>query len=115
MDKVSPMTTYRISVKHKGRAVLPVGLQQACGFAPGDDLVARPLGQGRFLVESSSAIMERIWSQVPHGGTDDAEKSFDEWRAESDDARRAELDAPMVGSTAASRRRGAALLAEFGL
>lgn len=109
------MTTYRISVKHKGRAVLPVGLQKACGFAPGDDLVARPLGQGRFIVESTSAIMERIWSQVPDGGTDDALTSFEEWRATSDEARRAELDSPMVGSTAESRRRGAKLLAEFGL
>ena len=109
------MTTYRISVKHKGRAVLPVGLQKACGFAPGDDLVARPLGQGRFIVESSSAIMERIWSHVPNDGADDATASLEQWRVTSTEARRAELEHPVVGSTAESRRRGAALLAEFGL
>lgn len=112
---VSLMTTYRISVKHKGRAVLPVGLQKACGFAPGDDLVARPLGEGRFIVESTNAIMERIWSQVPEGSPQDATESLEEWRAESTKGRRAEIESPVSGSTPESRRRGARLLAEFGL
>jgi len=58
------MQTFRLTVKDKGRTVLPSALQKACGFAPGTELIARTLGQGRFLVETQDVVLERIWSGV---------------------------------------------------
>ena len=120
------METYRLHVKEKGRTVLPVGLQRACGFSPGAELVARPIGDGRFVVESTDAILERIWSRVPSGadaGTEtpadaehgDAVESLHAWRADTTDARRSALQAPELASADESDRRAARLLAELGL
>lgn len=110
------MDTYRLVVKEKGRVVLPVALQRLCEFAPGDELVARPLGKGRFMVESADAILDRIWSQLPDGDADGDESSdLATWRAESDAARRSALESPELGSIANSDERASRLRAEFGL
>jgi len=109
------MDAYRVTVKDKGRVVLPVALQRVCGFGPGDELIARPLGPGRFIVESTDAVLERIWSRAPHGAPVGATESLESWRAASEAARRAELESPHVPSEMESNRRSARLLSEFGL
>lgn len=105
---------FRLAVKEKGRTTLPAGLQRACGFAPGADLHARPLGPGRFIVESSDAVMERIWSRLPSQSTGHAVEDLAEWRAATDSARQAHLedtDSPEEGSDL----RQQALLESLGL
>lgn len=110
------MDTYRLVVKEKGRVVLPVALQRLCEFAPGDELVVRPLGKGRFMVESADAILDRIWSRLPEGDADGDESSdLETWRAESDEARRSALESPALDSIANSDMRASRLRAEFGL
>lgn len=110
------MDTFRLVVKEKGRVVLPVALQRLCEFAPGDELVARPLGKGQFMVESADAILDRMWSRLPDAGADADESSdLETWRAESDEARRSALESPELDSIASSDERASRLRAEFGL
>ncbi len=109
-----PVDAYRIIVKEKGRVVLPIALQRACGFAPGDELVARPIGAGRFVVESGDAILSRIWSRLPEESIGDT-GDLATWRHESDSARRSSLESPEFEATPESNRRTSRLLAEFGL
>lgn len=109
------MDTYRLSVKDKGRVVLPVALQRACGFAPGAELVARPIGKGTFVVESTDAVLERIWSRLPEGASGDAVGALEDWRAASGEVRRAALESPALAPEEESEGRAAQLLAELGL
>ena len=109
------METFRLAVKDKGRTVLPVGLQRACGFAPGADLIARPIGEGRFVVESTDAVLDRIWSRVSDMEVDSAVDGLHEWRTETDQARRSRLEDPELNSEEESDRRATRLLSELGL
>lgn len=109
------MTTFRLLVKEKGRTVLPVGLQRACGFAPGAELVARPLGEGRFLVESTDAVLSRIWERAAAGDTEDGVAELSRWRAGTDAHRWDHLEAAELPSEDVSRERAANLLADLGL
>ncbi len=113
-----PMEQFRLAVKDKGRTVLPVGLQQACGFAPGAHLVARPIGRGQFIAETSEAVLDRIWSRVPETGSPDGVEELRRWRRETDERRRAALEVEAeadVSTTGDSERRGEALLERLGL
>jgi bifunctional DNA-binding transcriptional regulator/antitoxin component of YhaV-PrlF toxin-antitoxin module len=107
------MEQFHLAVKDKGRTVLPVGLQRACGFAPGATLVARPLGRGRFIVESSEAVLERIWSRMPEAGSTGGVEELHDWRRESERRRRERLEAEFR-ATEDSERRGAVLLQHLG-
>lgn len=73
---------YGFEVKAKGRAVIPAGLRAACGFEPGTMLHARPLGPGQAVIETSEAILDRIWAantstEADAGGVEDLAA----WRA----------------------------------
>jgi bifunctional DNA-binding transcriptional regulator/antitoxin component of YhaV-PrlF toxin-antitoxin module len=74
-------STFSFEVKEKGRVVLPAGLRGACGFEVGSRLVARALGPGQAIVETSDAVMERIWSGAPTESVD-AVGALWEWRAQ---------------------------------
>lgn len=64
IDIVVRMATevYNFEIKEKGRSVWPVGLRAACGFDPGVEVVATPLGKGRALVETHEAVLEELWA-----------------------------------------------------
>lgn len=107
---------YHFEVKDKGRVVLPAALRSKWGFDVGSQLVARPLGPGQIVVETTDAVLERIWSGLP---SDDADAVAD-LRATRDaqaallEARAAEpYVAPAIED--ASARRAATLLAALGL
>jgi hypothetical protein len=109
------MPTFRLFVKDKGRTVLPLGLQRACGFAPGSELVARPLGNGRFLVESADAVLSRIWERAADGSAEDGVAALSTWRTEAGTQRRDRLVVAELPPEDASRERAADLLADLGL
>jgi len=109
------MQTFRLAVKDKGRTVLPSALQKACGFAPGAELIARTLGQGRFLVETQDVVLERIWSGVPADREDNGVDALQEWRLVSDAERSEHLSSPDLPDEATSQLRGAQLLSDLGL
>jgi bifunctional DNA-binding transcriptional regulator/antitoxin component of YhaV-PrlF toxin-antitoxin module len=74
-------TSYDFEVKEKGRAVLPAGLRSECGFDVGVRVVAYAVGPGRAILETTDAVIERIWSGAPAHTTDGVEE-LKRWRAE---------------------------------
>jgi len=109
------MQIFRLSVKDKGRTVLPSALQKACGFAPGTELIARTLGQGQFLVETHDAVLERIRSGVQADSEDNGVDALQEWRLASDAERNENLASPDLPDEATSQSRGTQLLSDLGL
>lgn len=110
------MEQFRLAVKDKGRTVLPVGLQHACGFSAGAALMARPLGPGRFIVETEDAILDRIWSRLPTERSEtDAVEDLARWRETAAAERQTSLETPELGSEADSPEAGARLLQALGL
>jgi bifunctional DNA-binding transcriptional regulator/antitoxin component of YhaV-PrlF toxin-antitoxin module len=112
---VALMSGYRLTVKEKGRTVLPVGLQRECGFGPGDELVARALANGSFLVETRTQILEQIWSSMPMDTDIDSVAELSRLRSELDAQRRHRLENPVVTDEAESERRAAVLLKAIGI
>lgn len=109
------MSDFQLSVKVKGRTVLPVGLQRACGFAPGAKLVARPLGKGCFVVETREAVLERIWAGIPHNTTTDGVADLARWRQIADAERWERLASPEFPAEEVSKERANQLLDALGL
>ncbi len=109
------MSDFQLSVKEKGRTVLPIGLQRACGFAPGAKLVARPLGNGRFLVETREAVLERIWADNPQSITTDGVADLARWRQIADTERWERLASSDLAAEEISSERANQLLSALGL
>ncbi len=57
------MLPFRIGPK--GRVVLPAAVRRAAHVEVGRDVVARPDGDGRFVIESVEAIRRRVWAAAP--------------------------------------------------
>ena len=109
------MNSYRIAVKEKGRAVLPVALQRAGKFGPGDELIARVLPEGGIIMETRRQVLERIWASMAITENSDAVAELMQLRSEGDAARLERLENPELPDEQESDRRGAALLAKLGL
>ena len=109
------MSSYRILVKEKGRAVLPAALRQVCAFDVGDELIAVPVGPGRFMVETRQAVLDRIGQGLPDGEGTAGTEDLEAWRQHSEEGRRGRLDSAVVSDPAASDARTAAMLAELGI
>ena len=106
---------FEFEVKEKGRAVLPVGLRTACGFEVGTRLVARPIGPGQAIVETTDAVLDRIWSGIPSGTTQvDAVAELATARAEAVALREQRATATAAGDER-SDERSSALLPALGL
>ena len=55
--------------------------------------MARPLGDGRFIVESIDDVLSRIWERAADGSTEDGVAALNRWRAETGTQRWDRLDA----------------------
>ena len=104
---------FRFEVKAKGRIVLPAALRELCGFAEGTELIARPLGRGRFVVETQDAVLERIWDACPEPAPD-AVADLEAWRTASG-VDRWNVLASVPDDDGNSAERSAATLAALGL
>ncbi|MDQ3728779.1 MAG: hypothetical protein M3355_04245 [Actinomycetota bacterium] len=105
---------FEFEVKEKGRAVLPVGLRTACGFEVGTRLVARPIGPGQAIVETTDAVLDRIWSGIPSGTQVDAVAELATARAGEVALREQRATANAAGDER-SDERSVALLTALGL
>jgi len=114
-DNVPLMSDFQLSVKEKGRTVLPVGLQRACGFAPGAKLVARPLGNGSFVVETRETVLERIWAGNSQSTTTDGVGDLARWRQVADTQRWERLASSDLPAEEISSERAIQLLRALGL
>jgi bifunctional DNA-binding transcriptional regulator/antitoxin component of YhaV-PrlF toxin-antitoxin module len=108
------MVTYTLSVKEKGRTVLPAALRTACQFTDATELVATPLGRGKFLVETREAIVDDLWAGLPATEESGAVNELMAWRVSSEQARCEQLTAVAI-SDSTENDPGATLLAELGL
>jgi AbrB family looped-hinge helix DNA binding protein len=113
-------TTAPSRVGPKGRTVIPAAVRRAAGLNEGDEVVTSAVGEGRVLLETVSAVRNRVWDAAP-AGAETADTAADVRAARVEDvelsdaaaARRA-ADA-QASSVEASQARGQALLAELGL
>lgn len=105
------MTIIELNVKEKGRTVLPVELQKACGFKPGDTLIVDEISEGRFTVETRERKIQSLWELAV---SSDSPLTTDELlrdRSAEERERIQRLSNPTYSSSSESDKRGAALLA----
>ncbi|MGH2728092.1 MAG: AbrB/MazE/SpoVT family DNA-binding domain-containing protein [Actinomycetota bacterium] len=57
-------SSFPVRVGNKGRIVLPAQLRAAISVAEGDELIARAEGRGRLVIETRTAIKERLHRQA---------------------------------------------------
>lgn len=101
----------------KGRVVLPAAVRRAAHLDEGAEVVARPDGEGRVVIETVESIRARVWAASPqsagHDMTADVRAMRDEDNRVSDEA--SARRAGELGSKDDSAAAEAALLAHLGL
>ena len=68
MSSMSPTSVVASSALHvgvKGRVVLPAAVRRAAHLEEGAEVVARPDGEGRVVIETIASVRERIWNAAP--------------------------------------------------
>lgn len=101
----------------KGRVVLPASVRRAAHIEEGAELVARPLGKGRVLLETRDAVRARVWGAAPAPADLDAVEDVRAMRDDDRDveARNASSREAQTRSAEDSDAAAAALLAHLGL
>ena len=105
------MSIIELNVKEKGRTVLPVELQKACGFKPGDTLVVEEISKGRFIVETRERKIQSLWELAVASQSAPSTEDLLRKRSEEEKDRFERLSNPTYAPTTESNKRGAALLA----
>ena len=110
---------FEFEIKDKGRVVLPGGLRDICGFSVGTRLVARPLGKGQAIIETTDAVLERIWAGVPEQHAGSAVEALKQMRTGDAALQHETLNKRQnmadTAQTEKSERRSSLLLTELGL
>ena len=101
----------------KGRVVLPAAVRRAANIAEGDQVVARPAGEGRVVIETVHSIRARVWGAAPGASGLDTTTEVRAMRAEDNDLSDAAYlrRAADSNSETDSAAAGAALLTRLGL
>lgn len=105
------MSLIELNVKEKGRTVLPVELQKACGFKAGDTLIVDEISEGRFIVETRERKIQSLWELAVAAEMAPSTEELLRKRSEGEKDRFERLSNPTYSSTTESNKRGAALLA----
>lgn len=105
------MSIIELNVKEKGRTVLPVELQRACGFKPGDTLIVEEISKGRFIVETRERKIQSLWELAVASHSSPTTQELLQRRSEEEKERLERLSNPTFLSVDESDKRGAALLA----
>ena len=101
----------------KGRVVLPAAVRRAAHVDEGDEVVARPDGEGRVVIETVDSIRARVWAAAPEASGLDTEADVRSMRDQDRqlEQRRAAKSAAGFGTEQESAAAAAALLAHLGL
>lgn len=101
----------------KGRVVLPAAVRRAANMPEGAEVVARPEGEGRVVIETVDSIRERVWGAAPEASGLDITTDVRAMRVEDNHVSDAAFArrATASGSKKDSASAGAALLARLGL
>ena len=105
------MSIIELNVKEKGRTVLPVELQKACGFKPGDTLIVEEISKGRFIVETRERKIQSLWELAISPSSAPTTQELLQKHSEEEEEHLERLSNPTYKSTDESNKRGAALLA----
>lgn len=105
------MGIIELNVKEKGRTVLPVELQKACGFKPGDTLIVDEISEGRFIVETRERKIQSLWELAMSSNSSPTTEELLRKRSEDEEERLERLSSPTYSSAGESDKRAAALLA----
>ncbi|MEK6648132.1 MAG: AbrB/MazE/SpoVT family DNA-binding domain-containing protein [Actinomycetota bacterium] len=105
------MSIIELNVKEKGRTVLPVELQKACGFKPGDTLIVEEISEGRFIVETKERKIQSLWEKAISSDASPATEGLLRKRSKDEAERLERLSKPTFPPVKESDKRGAALLA----
>ncbi|MBI3429756.1 MAG: AbrB/MazE/SpoVT family DNA-binding domain-containing protein [Actinobacteria bacterium] len=109
------MSIVELNVKEKGRTVLPVELQKACGFKPGDTLIVEEISDGRFVVETRERKIQSLWEKAMTSDASTSTKQLLRKRSNEEKERLEKLSNPTFRSDAESKKSAASLLdAVFG-
>jgi len=100
-----------LNVKEKGRTVLPVELQKACGFKPGDTLIVEEISEGRFIVETKERKIQSLWERAISSDSTPTTEEILRIRSKDEAERLERLSKPTYLPVKESDKRGAALLA----
>jgi bifunctional DNA-binding transcriptional regulator/antitoxin component of YhaV-PrlF toxin-antitoxin module len=107
------MKGYAITIKEKGRTLLPVALQKAANFGPGDIFIARVNEDGEILLVNRRRVLERMWASMEPSDDFDAVTDLKKARVAGDAARRQRLESFEVADEKELEERTAALLARL--
>lgn len=109
------MSIVELNVKEKGRTVLPVELQKACGFKPGDTLIVEEISEGRFVVETREKRIQSLWEKAMTSNASPSTEQLLSERSNEEKERLEKLSNPTFPSEAESEKRAKLLLnAVFG-
>lgn len=117
MSLPSGVSSASFHIGVKGRVMLPAAVRRAAHLEEGAEVVARPDGEGRVVIETVASIRERVWNAAPAPtGLDTAadvrlQRDEDSALSQSNLERRSRE----LGSEQDSAEAGAALLAHLGL
>ncbi len=107
------MKGYSVSIKEKGRILLPVALQRAGNFGPGDTFIAQVNEDGDIVLVNRRRVLERLWASMEVSEDSDAVANLKKVRVEGDSARRQRLEHFEVHDEKDLMERTAALLARM--
>ena len=101
----------------KGRVVLPAAVRRAANIVEDDQVVARPEGEGRIVIETVHSIRQRVWGAAPDASGLDTTTEVRAMRQQDNSVSDAAFArrGPAGGSETDSAAAGAALLARLGL
>lgn len=105
------MGIIELNVKEKGRTVLPVELQRACGFKPGDTLIVQEISEGRFIVETRERKIQSLWEKALTSSATPKTEELLQKRSKNEAERLERLINPSLSAEEESDERAAALLA----
>ncbi len=107
------MRGYSVTIKEKGRTLLPVALQRAGNFGPGDTFIAQVNDEGDIVLVNRRRMLERMWAAMEVSQDTDAVADLKKVRVEGDAARRHNLENVEVQDEKDLMERTRALLARM--
>ena len=116
-DTLPNMTahSYQISLKDRGRIVIPAGLRREAGFSEEVELVATSIAGGGFIVRSRQQILDSLWEKTLSSGVKDVVSEFVSEREIAALVRLQELEHPHIGSQSEIAARETKILIALGL
>lgn len=107
--------SYQISLKDRGRIVIPAALRREAGFSEEVELIAVPIAEGGFTVKSRQQILDSLWEKTLSKDPKDLVSEYVVSSEAASAARLYELEHPRIGTKSEVATREAQILKALGL